>query len=434
MNALKRLLSQRQQHSQEESEIMNTMVNEAAMVMDFIDTSDEPQGRGSRPEKSPNHHRQRLSRGKNLMEDYFVHRPIFSEDDFRRRYRMRPHVFNRIMTALCTQDSYWHQKADAIGLLGLLPQQKMTAALGMLAYGVVADQCAEICRMGESTTLECMKKFCQQVEGLFSEEYLRAPTPAYLRRLLARGEQRGFQNCPSGWGGAYSGRKGRPTIILEAVASYDTWVWHAFFGVPGTQNDINVLGQSPVFDKVIAGNSLTVVFHVNGKRYNNAYYLADGIYPRYSTFVKTISNPATQSQKMSAKKQEAYRKDVERCFGILQSRWAIICHGVRMHKRSTLRSIMMTCIILHNMIVEDEFVEDEFVESVEEDLMNPSASRVYDRPVDCNEVRIPFAPVQRDGRNQQAFWDRIENLESTYVHTMLQNDLVEHNWIIEANE
>ncbi|KAL8111596.1 hypothetical protein AgCh_019349 [Apium graveolens] len=72
-----RLLSQRQQHSREESEIMNTMVTEAAIVMDFIDTSDEPQGSGPRPDKSPNHHRQRLSRGKNLMEDYFVDRPIF---------------------------------------------------------------------------------------------------------------------------------------------------------------------------------------------------------------------------------------------------------------------------------------------------------------------------------------------------------------------
>ena len=63
-----------------------------------------------------------------------------------------------------------------------------------------------------------MKTFCQQVEGLFAEEYLRAPTSADLQRLLTRGEQRGFpgvsgsidcmhwewKNCPSGWGGAYS--------------------------------------------------------------------------------------------------------------------------------------------------------------------------------------------------------------------------------------
>ncbi|XP_074355703.1 uncharacterized protein LOC141695348 [Apium graveolens] len=193
MNALKRLLRQRQKHSEEETEIMNTRVTEAAMMKEFIDTPDEPQGRGSRPGKSSNHHRERLSRGKNLMKDYFVDRPIFNEDDFRRRYRMRSHIFNRIMTALCTQDSYWHQKIYVIGLPGLLPQQKMTDALRMLAYGAASNQCAEICRIGEPTTLECMKFFCQQVEGLFGEEYHCAPTPTDLRRLLTGGNKGDFQ-------------------------------------------------------------------------------------------------------------------------------------------------------------------------------------------------------------------------------------------------
>ncbi|XP_074323824.1 uncharacterized protein LOC141660732 [Apium graveolens] len=166
----------------------------------------------------------------------------------------------------------------------------------MLAYGAAADQCAEICRIEESTILECIKKFCQQVEGLFGEEYLRSPTPTNLRRHLIRGNKGDFQ-------------------------------------------------------------------------------------------------------KEFSKKQEAYRKDVERCFGILQSRWAILRHDAQMHKRSTLRSIMMTCIILHNMIVEDKFVEEEFVEPVEEDLMNPLASYVYDGPVDCNGIRIPFALVQKNVTN-----------------------------------
>ncbi|KAL9685629.1 hypothetical protein QQ045_023080 [Rhodiola kirilowii] len=48
-----------------------------------------------------------------------------------------------------------------------------------------------------------------------------------------------WKNCLTSWQGAYSGRKGHSTIILEAVASYDTWIWHSFIGVPGAQNDIN---------------------------------------------------------------------------------------------------------------------------------------------------------------------------------------------------
>ena len=172
------------------------------------------------------------------MEDYFIERPIFGPEDFRRRYRMHGHVFNRIMTALCNHDRFWHQRADALGVLGLLPQQKMTGALRMLAYGAAVDQCTKITRMGESTALGCMKKFCQQVECTFGPEYLRTPTKANLRRLLVRADHRGFpgmigsidcmhwewKNCPTGWQGAYTRRKGRPIIILEAVASYDTWV------------------------------------------------------------------------------------------------------------------------------------------------------------------------------------------------------------------
>lgn len=67
-----------------------------------------------------------------------------------------------------------------------------------------------------------------------------------------------------------------------------------------------LMGLSRVFDRVVTGNSQTLVFHVNGKWYNNAYYLADEIYPKYSTFVKTIANPMSQSQKLFGKKQETF--------------------------------------------------------------------------------------------------------------------------------
>ena len=45
----------------------------------------------------------------------------------------------------------------------------------------------------------------------------------------------------------------KPTIILEAVASHDLWIWHAFFGMPGSHNDINVLHRSPLFDNLAEG-------------------------------------------------------------------------------------------------------------------------------------------------------------------------------------
>uniref|UniRef100_A0A0D3BHD3 GRF-type domain-containing protein n=1 Tax=Brassica oleracea var. oleracea TaxID=109376 RepID=A0A0D3BHD3_BRAOL len=49
--------------------------------------------------------------------------------------------------------------------------------------------------------------------------------------VLQLGEKE-WKNCPTAWKGMYSRGTGKPTIVLEAVASYDLWIWHAFFGAP----------------------------------------------------------------------------------------------------------------------------------------------------------------------------------------------------------
>ncbi|CAL8116924.1 unnamed protein product [Prunus armeniaca] len=163
----------------------------------------------------------------------------------------------------------------------------------------------EIALMGKSTTLEALVRLCDAVETLYTRVYLRKPTPRDLQRLLQKAETRGFpgmigsidcmhwqwKNCPTVLQGDYENRKGQKSIILEAVAGFDTWVWHAFFGVVESQNDINVLGQSPIFNDVLRGQGLNITYHVNNIVYQTRYYLADGIYPRWTTFVKSISNP-----------------------------------------------------------------------------------------------------------------------------------------------
>ena len=55
-----------------------------------------------------------------------------------------------------------------------------------------------------------------------------------------------------------------------------------------------------------------------------------------------------------AQAQEANKKDVERAFGVLQARFAIVRGLARFFHTETLQDIMKACVILHNMIVEDE--------------------------------------------------------------------------------
>ncbi|KAL6843209.1 hypothetical protein ACP4OV_026922 [Aristida adscensionis] len=366
-----------------------------------------------------------------LMADYFDENPLYSNTIFRRRFRMRRPVFVRIVNALGVWSPYFTQRVDCTGRLGLSPLQKCTAAIRMLAYGTAADMLDEYLKVAETTALECLEYFVQGVIEVFGAKYLRRPTVEDMEHLLQVGESRGFlgmigsvdcmhwrwENCPTAWKGQYTkGRYGFPTVILEAVASYDLHIWHAFFGVAGSNNDINVLNQSPLFIEAIKGEAPRVQFSVNGRLYNTGYYLADGIYPEWAAFVKSINSPQLEKHKVYARLQESRRKDVERAFGVLQSRFNIVRRPARSWSMKILRNIMTACVILHNMIVENEG------EKAEE-------------PLDLNAVpgaSIVLPPeVQKATNSNPCFADiRRRNfaIHSHSVHSQLKNDLIEHIW------
>ena len=64
----------------------------------------------------------------------------------------------------------------------------------MLAYDISADCVNGYLKIGESTSMECMKNFAGRVIQVFGEEYLRKPTKADVDRLLHMVEARDFPN------------------------------------------------------------------------------------------------------------------------------------------------------------------------------------------------------------------------------------------------
>nr|XP_020195838.1 uncharacterized protein LOC109781661 [Aegilops tauschii subsp. strangulata] len=129
---------------------------------------------------------------------------------------------------------------------------------------------------------------------------------------------------------------------------------HAYFGMPASCNGINVLDRSPLFAKLANGEAPPVTFDENGRTYNYGYYIADGIYPRWSIFVKPVAKPEGKKELVFHNAQAAARNNVEMAFGILQSQFAIVRGPSRFWDQNILWYIMTACMIMHNVIIENE--------------------------------------------------------------------------------
>lgn len=338
---------------------------------------------------------------------------------------MRRQLFLRIVDRLGEYSPYFTQRVDALNRLGFSPLQKCTAALRLLAYGAAADTVDDWLKLARQTSSDCLERFCEGIIHCYGDEFCRRPTVADTQRLLAKAEARGFpgmlgsidcmhwqwRNCPVAHAGQFTrGDIKHPTIILEAVASYDRWIWHAFFGVAGSNNDINVLNQSPLFIDVLRGEAPVVNFTVNGHEYNRGYYLADGIYPSWPVFMKGVTLPQSEKHRLFTKAQSAWRKDVECAFGVLKSRFNILAVPGRSFSQRTLGLIMRACVILHNMIIDDE-------RGTNLDAIYETVASNVGPPIHTNAPPSLAARIQMD-----------TEMRDSPMYARLQEDLIEHVW------
>ena len=103
------------------------------------------------------------------------------------------------------------------------------------------------------------------------------------------------------------------------------------------------------------------------------------------------------------------RKDVERAFGVMQARFAVVKNPSNLWDKDKIANIMKACIILHNMIVVDErssftqYDVDEFQEREE---------------VDTFSVNMPS--------NLGNTFDRQTSVRNRQDHQQLKNDLIEN--------
>ena len=384
---------------------------------------------GSRKGRAPNINRERVKYAHLLDEDFWGETPLYDSTYFKKFFKVPLGLFDEIVEDLCRHDSYFLRKQCAAGKHGLSSHQKICSAVRLLTSGVSPMEHDDKYRMGASTGMQCFKLFCNAIIDVYSEEALRHPTIDDLNRLLDEGEAYGFpgcigsidcmhwewKNCPSSWKGMFQGKAMVPTMVLEAIADHSTRFWHFNFGMPGSLNDINVLDRSPLFNNAVRGVAPMVDFTVNHHQHSVAYWLADGIYPNYACFVKTIPNPVTPMQKLFVTAQESKRKDIERAFGILQARFHVLTSPCRLWDRQAMATVIKTCVILHNKIIDYEREHDIDGTYIENEA-NYAPFHQF--------VLVP-RHVDQTAEERE---DIVNNMQNNESHNLLQHDLMVERW------
>ncbi|XP_047940952.1 uncharacterized protein LOC125188233 [Salvia hispanica] len=186
-------------------------------------------------------------------------------------------LFLHIVSAFEARYEYFRFREDASGRPGLSPIQECTAAIRKLAYGGATDMFDEYLHIGETISRECLMNLHGRVHGF----------PGMLGNIDCTHWE--WKNCPVAYTTGFKGKN--PTMILESVDDYQLSIWHEYFGVVGSNNDINVLQSSSLFNEQCLGVGPTISFVANGNQHDMGYYLADGIYTTWLVFVKTIRCP-----------------------------------------------------------------------------------------------------------------------------------------------
>ncbi len=318
--------------------------------------------------------------------DYLGPSPVYTALLFRRRFAVPRTLFYKLRHDLLQfNPSFWEQRRRGVGALGHTTEQRLLSALRILSSGCSADSLDDGSVMSEQCVLDSIHNFCNDVIAFYGPRFLnRRPTRQELDIISSTYESVGFPGCIGSvdcmklfWKNCPFYEKGQllntkessklATVVCEAWCDHDLYCWHWFPGRAGTNNDLTVLYSSPLFQDIF--NGLFNISKSDGytippstaKRIMN-YFLVDGIYPDWPIFAKPIHNAVNIIKKFFSARQEATRKDVERLFGVLQSRFGVLRLEFETWDLTTIIAISNTCVILHNMIIrmqqDGEFYEE----------------------------------------------------------------------------
>mmetsp|Transcript_15031 Transcript_15031/g.32775 ORF Transcript_15031/g.32775 Transcript_15031/m.32775 type:complete len:486 (+) Transcript_15031:39-1496(+) len=314
---------------------------------------------------------------RDLHRDYLGPNPLFGAE-FELMFRVSRPRFELMLQDFGNSGiPFYRAKPSANKVPVASLEARLLLPLKTLAYRVSCHAFMDYFQVSQQFARDCCTHFDQALKQLYEKDFLGVPTAAECRAIhslnfAAHGipgmfgsldcSQTFWNRCPTAWKGCYSGKDKRPTIVLEALCDYNCYFWHVNYGYAGSLNDINVLNLSPLLDKFINGTfaemeRLVVPFQISDQEFDEMFILVDGIYPRFSRFVKPNKHPSTAMEKVFAEWQESARKDIERAFGLLKGKFQWTARPINLFEPDDIANRMTACLILHNISIRDHVMK-----------------------------------------------------------------------------
>lgn len=437
---------------------MMAMVNTVAAVVDALDQQDAGDNQQELLEvieaamdhrTEPRSTRKSYDHGRALacvLQDYLGPEPLYGDGKFQATFRVTKQRFQRIHDGIMGSGNpfFFPPRHNA----QVSTFARILYPLKTLAHGTSRTAFEDYYQFSNTFAGECSKEFDLAIGALYTAEYLRRPTADDLKRIeLLHFKQHGvrgmygsldcmhsmWKNCPKAWQQSFVGKVGKATIVLEAISDYNLWFWHVFFGSGGSFNDLNVLDSSNLLKMILDGvleelerDSGAVPYEISGQVFHQLFILVDGIYPRYSRFVRGFKDPLTPEDRVYSSWQEGARKDIERAFGVLQARFQWVSRPTHLMDMEGITRRMKTCLILHNMGVSDRIMENDVHSKYDPAFgldMDDDNMVIGDVVQEADNQHVVAGPNIGDAALANARWISLTNFPE---HFRLLNALKEH--------
>ena len=289
-----------------------------------------------------------------------------------KRFRIPVELFDEMVAKLKTAGGWVNRCRRVLGGGYSAPVElQLMITLRWLGRGESYDTLAEL--TGDimvSTTVQRTVKEVTALLASFQGEFIRPPTTEeeimFTLRLYEAinlpgciGSTDGIQipwgNVPHAIREMYKGKGGTYSLGYNMSVSRDLYCQSIGYIYAGSHNDITKAAFDPWIQRVrmdpkfknrkfnmVAADGSTVV--VTG-----LYLIGDRGYPRYEALQQPAATSTLDSKLMQMNVWlEASRKDVERFFGVLKSRWRILKTPLLLRDVADADNMVKSCVVLHN--------------------------------------------------------------------------------------